>query len=124
VFEGDDGQINEYVGGYSDWQRQRGKKIYPGKVKSDKPVKAEGKANTNQGSKPTKLSYKDQRELDRLPAKIESLEAEQTELQAAVNEPAFYQQSRDETEVTLKRLETVVAELETCYRRWGALESG
>lgn len=124
VFEGNDGQINEYVGGYSDWQRQRSKNIYPKKVKSNKPVKAEAKANNNQSGKPVKLSYKDQRELGRLPEKIALLEAEQTELQAAVNEPAFYQQARDETEATLQRLETVAAELETCYRRWETLELG
>ena len=118
VFEGDDGQINEYVGGYSDWQRQRSSNSYTKKVKSNKPVKAKDKANNNQGGKSVKRSYKDQRELDRLPEKIASLETEQTELQAVVNEPAFYQQARDETEATLKRLETVIAELETCYRRW------
>ena len=122
VFEGDDGRINEYVGGYSDWQRQRSKNISSGKVKSKQSVKPEGKVNNNQANKPAKLSYKDQRELDRLPAKIESLEAEQTELQTAVNEPAFYQQERDETEAVLRRLETVIEDLESCYRRWTALE--
>ena len=125
VFEGNDGRINEYVGGYSDWQRQRNRSVTQ-KSKSKKSVKVEGKAKSkkNQGGKPVKLSYKDQSELDGLPAKIEALETEQTDLQTAVNEPAFYQQDRDETTATLERLETVTEELEICYRRWEVLESG
>lgn len=125
VFEGDDGRINEYVGGYSDWQRQR-KKSVTEKSSSNKFVKAEGKVKSvkNQGGKPVKLSYKDQRELDELPAMIETLETEQAELQAAINEPAFYQQASENITATLDRLEAVTDELEFCYRRWEALESG
>jgi ATP-binding cassette subfamily F protein uup len=119
VFEGD-GRVGEYVGGYSDWLRQRRqpKKAAQGKqapvVPAKKAQKPAGKAK--------KLSYKDQRELDALPVQIEALEAEQGELEAAISLPAFYQQTADAVKTTLTRLEAVNAELEACYERWGELE--
>ena len=70
-----------------------------------------------------KLSYKDQRELDALPARIEALEAEQAQLHAAVNDAGFYQQSPDDISAVLGRLEAIAGELETCYERWGILEA-
>jgi ATP-binding cassette subfamily F protein uup len=122
VFEGE-GRIGEYVGGYTDWLRQRRNPAAPGteapRAKTPPPASAVEK----RGTKPRKLSYKEQRELETLPAKIESLEAEQTRLQSAVGAPAFYQQAAGEITKTLARLEAITKELETCYARWEALES-
>ena len=75
------------------------------------------------GSKPKKLSYKDQRELDALPARIESLENEQSELQAITSDPGFYRQDPETISTTLARLEKVAGELEACYTRWEELEA-
>ena len=123
VFEGD-GHIGEYVGGYSDWLRQR----QAAARESTKPAAPAGPSKTSPPEakpvgKPKKLSYKDQRELDALPARIEALETEQAQLHAAVNDAGFYQQSADDISVALERLEAIARELETCYERWGILEA-
>jgi ATP-binding cassette subfamily F protein uup len=119
VFEGD-GVIGEYVGGYSDWQRQKQQDA----GKPGKPSRTAPAAKTAvSGGKPKKLSYKDQRELDVLPGKIETLEAEQGELQETISQSDFYQQSADTVKETLARLETVNVELEICYKRWELLEA-
>jgi ATP-binding cassette subfamily F protein uup len=119
VFEGE-GRIGEYVGGYSDWLRQRKSAKSPAAAKPTRrlaPARAEPLAGM-----PRKLSYKDQRELDTLPAKIEAMEAEQAKLQAAISDQGFYQQSSDDIAATLARLEMVSGELEACYVRWEDLE--
>ena len=118
VFEGR-GVIREYVGGYSDWLRQK---------KADrKPVKKAANSNpdpdkSNQTVKLKKLSYKDQRELDSLPQLIESLDAEQAQLQETMNAAGFYQQDPQTVASVLARFEAVGKELEGCYGRWEELE--
>ena len=124
VFEGR-GVIREYVGGYSDWLRQKKTDRKP--VKKDPgskpaPDKASQAARPNQTVKPTKLSYKDQRELDSLPQLIESLDAEQAQLQETMNAAGFYQQDPQTVASVLARFEAVGKELEGCYGRWEELE--
>jgi ATP-binding cassette subfamily F protein uup len=121
VFEGN-GAIGEYVGGYSDWLQQK-KAEQPAGQASNNPV-AEPATKTGAETRPKKLSYKNQRELDSLPQRIEALDAEQTQLQEAIGESGFYRQDKDEVAATLARLEAVGEELETCYSRWEELESG
>ena len=118
VFEGG-GRIGEYVGGYSDWLRQRPAAVAP---KPDAPRAAKPVPVAPAG-KPRKLSYKEQQELKALPGKIEALEAEQSQLQAAVSTAGFYQQPGEKIAATRARLETVTQELVACYDRWEALES-
>ena len=118
VFEGG-GRIAEYVGGYSDWIRQR--KAAGAPVKPDAQPRARSKAA--QAVKPRRLSYNEQRELDALPAKIELLEAEQLALQAALGDPASFRGSSPPGQAALDRLQALVAELEAAYVRWDALES-
>ena len=69
-----------------------------------------------------KLSYKDQRELEQLPARIEQLENAVAELGAAMNEAAFFQQAPTAIVAANQRLATVQAELEQAYARWSELE--
>ena len=119
VFEGE-GRIGEYVGGYSDWLRQKKteeKTARQGAVPGPAPVEKE------RAQKPGKLSYKDQRELDALPAIIEGLEDEQSQLQEAVSDAAFYQQPAEEISTTLARLESIASELVEGYARWEELEA-
>ena len=119
VFEGED-RIGEYVGGYSDWLHQQSSIA----TQAGKPATTRPAANHKPSAgKPRKLSYKDQRELDALPERIEALETEQSQLQQAVSEPNFYQQSDEEVKAVLTRLETVTAKLESCYARWEVLEA-
>lgn len=120
VFE-DDGRIQEYVGGYSDWAR-RGKHL----AEADNPFEAEARkkaaAERRRRKQPTKLSYKDQRELDQLPAEIETIEASVATLQKAIANPDFYAQEQDSIQATLQELAEAEALLEQRIERWSELE--
>ncbi len=119
VFEGD-GQINEYVGGYSDWLRVKQQQSAQAAAVDPKPKKEKTKPK----SKPAnKLSFKDKRELEQLPALIEELEERQSLLNDAVNQPDFYKQEHDSVKKTLAELEQVNQELEQAYQRWETLDN-
>jgi ATP-binding cassette subfamily F protein uup len=123
VFEGD-GQISEYVGGYSEWLRQR-PSIDPepkGVVKSQQKA-GKGVVEQVAESQRIKLSYKDQRELELLPARIESLETEIVSAQQAMADPALYQQGGEKLAELKARLEQLEGELAVAYERWEALEA-
>jgi ATP-binding cassette subfamily F protein uup len=120
VFEGQ-GRVREYVGGYDDWLRQR-PTAQPMSDKSESQKRPRPKLRSEAKQTPGKLSYKDQRELETLPARIESLEEEQAELHETMASPAFYQQSGERISATKSRLAVVEAELEQAYGRWEALE--
>ena len=134
-FEGD-GVIQEFVGGYTDiqaWYAERtltnnnvsdnnSNKINAtndavnGHIDQQKQTEASPKRNK-------KLSYKDQRELDALPALIESLEIQQEELQNSINAPDFFGKSAEQTTPILEKLARTQSELEQAYLRWDELES-
>ena len=120
VFE-QDGRIQDYVGGYSDWLR-RGHEL----AESDRPYEAgerkRAAAERRKQNRPTKLSYKDQRELDQLPAEIESLEASIVALQELVAEPDFYSKDHEKVQAKLKELADMEALLEQRIERWSELE--
>jgi len=121
VFE-DDG-LNEYVGGYDDWLRQR-KKIAPGQNDDSKtkPSMAQT-APAPEVKKLVKLSFKEQRELDAVPAKIETLENQQAALETQIAMPEFYQQEQDVIAQKLSELEDISQQLATAYERWDELEA-
>ena len=119
VFE-DEGRVNEYVGGYNDWLRQR--KVVAPEAKVNKSANARA-ADGSTPKRAKKLSYKDKHELASLPAQIEALESEQSTLQEQINEPGFYQQDKAAIDAGLARLEQLQAELTTGYQRWEALEA-
>lgn len=70
-----------------------------------------------------KLSYKDQRELEALPARIEALEREQRDLNARIASPDFYKESREAIAAALARAEALQLEAVAAYARWHDLES-
>lgn len=121
AFEGS-GRLSEYVGGYDDWVRQRRPEVEQAAPEPTKAVAAAAKAEKKTTPKRSKLSYKDQRELDALPQRIEELEAEVETLHGAMADPAFYQQDGAAIAETRERLEGVEAELAEAYERWEALE--
>ncbi|MEJ2176423.1 MAG: ATP-binding cassette domain-containing protein, partial [Gammaproteobacteria bacterium] len=113
------GLVREYVGGYSDWERQRhnspsGEVIVPEQKVS--PAKLKSPSNK-------KLSYKLQLELDQLPARIEALESRQSALTESISNSSFYELPQQEIDSTLQQLDEVTKELEQCYQRWDELES-
>ena len=120
VLEGG-GRVGDYVGGYSDWLRQRPEPLV------DKKASAKGQpkpaaAKSSKSSPVVKLSYKDQRELEQLPKRIEDLEQEQAALHQRMADPALYQGNGSEVAAAQARLVEVEAELTRSYARWEALE--
>ena len=121
VFEGP-GVVREYVGGYQDWLRQR---------PAPRPEPRQGKPSPGErtpprsadAERPRKLSYRDQRELDALPARIEALEGERDALLAGMSEPAFYQREGSAIRAVQTQLEQLEQALETAYALWASLES-
>jgi ATP-binding cassette subfamily F protein uup len=119
VFEGG-GRVNAYVGGYQDWLRQRAASMRT----AAKPAAARKASEPKPADplKPKKLSYKDQRELDRLPARIEALDAESAEIQAALGNPDLYRESPEKVRELNDRMQQLEQELAVAYERWEALE--
>jgi ABC transport system ATP-binding/permease protein len=115
------GSWNEYVGGYSDWLKQRrrpatGASTKPtSKPPAPAPAAAPAKARA-------KLSFKEQRELEGLPKEIEGLESEQSELTALMSTPEYHRQGPEKMRTDGKRLEEIEALLQAKYARWEALE--
>ncbi|MEM6988657.1 MAG: ATP-binding cassette domain-containing protein, partial [Pseudomonadota bacterium] len=122
-FDGD-GQVTEYVGGYSDWLRQRTPAPATAKAPAPTPAKKDA-AGPSQSTprKPAKLSYKDQRALDALPDQIDALETEQSQLQDLVNAPDSYQRDPDAWQAAADRLEAIELELLACLDQWETLEA-
>ena len=118
AFEGN-GQVREYVGGYSDWMRQRPAPEPAAVIKPKSPAAPAKPART---ATPGKLSYSDRRELEQLPARIETLEQRQQELQALIAQPAFYKQEAAAITQQLEALRIVETELDAAYQRWVVLE--
>ena len=117
VFE--NGTVNQYVGGYDDWLRQR-----PSERKSEPPVAGKPpQSRPEKVQKTKKLSYKDQRELDQLPARIDALEETIAALGERVSAPDFYKQSREDIAVVEQQLADAQSALEDAFLRWEELES-
>jgi ATP-binding cassette subfamily F protein uup len=144
VLEGN-GHVGEYVGGYSDWLRQR-----PQAASIEAPARRSGESR-NAATLPSspgvernktldpgfrrddeqrsetpapkrKLSYKDARELEQLPARIEALEAEIASRTHAMQDPAFFRQDASAIAAANAALATLQGELDAAYARWQALD--
>ncbi|MDR5874750.1 ATP-binding cassette domain-containing protein [Halomonas sp. CUBES01] len=130
AFEGD-GVVREYVGGYTDWIRQGGKlppAPWEGAARQNtEPTSSVAKEKPSTpaapATKPVKLSYKLQRELDELPAQIERLESDVEALEKEAGDPAFYQQESTVVTARLQALEQAQEALEAAMERWMALEA-
>jgi ATP-binding cassette subfamily F protein uup len=132
VFDGK-GNIDEQVGGYSDWEiRDKATKAeFDAAVKAgSKKAKAPSQSK-NQKAAPAaaekkapakKLSYKLQRELDELPKQIETLEAKQAELGEETGSAEFYQKDADYVATKLDELQSLEQQLEALEERWLELE--
>ena len=126
VLEGE-GRVGEYVGGYSDWLRQR----EPARAGAPAP-EASAPSTSRTAAHPApaaaprtrrKLGYKDQRELDALPARIDALEQAITRLHEAMARPDLYTGDGGEVARTQRELDEAQAALEKCYARWAELEA-
>ena len=118
VFEGE-GRIEEYVGGYADWQRQS--KQQSTIATPIEPVrKSSAKIQTKTAAR--KPSYKEQRELETVHARIETLEAEQKRLSAMLAQADFYQRDKAGFLAVTQQLEDAGKALRAAYARWEELE--
>ena len=128
-FEGD-GVVNKYIGGYFDAKQQQiqyhasltanSQNVKKNEPLAIEPVKAE-KPKAEQ--KKVKLSYKEQRELEALPAQMEALEAEMEALQTEVNSADFFSKEASYTQAQLQKLAEAEMALEQAFERWEQLEN-
>jgi ATP-binding cassette subfamily F protein uup len=129
VAEGN-GLWREYAGGYSDYLRQRpkatGRAAEPAAETSDTRASnalIPPASTPAAGKTRARMSYKDQRELAALPAEIEALELEQTELTARMAGPDYYRLGPEQLRADRQRLETLERLLLEKFARWEALEA-
>ncbi|WP_151980410.1 ATP-binding cassette domain-containing protein [Acinetobacter guerrae] len=123
VFDGKGG-IEEYVGGYQDYLLQRPNQTVVDQ-KSD-VKKAQSKAEANKAvapAKKVKLSFKDQRELEQLPAEIENLETEQSELSNKLADGSWFVKDAAAATQASQRLSEIEEQLLEKLERWDALEN-
>jgi len=112
VFEGD-ARVSEYVGGYDDWLAQKAAIIAE---KANASVAA-----VSAPERKRKLSNKERQDLENLPALIERMEAELSELRARMHSPDFYRSAADDVRRSTDRLNELPGEIEAAYTRWHAL---
>ncbi|MBN8225181.1 MAG: ATP-binding cassette domain-containing protein [Xanthomonadales bacterium] len=129
VMEGE-GRVGEYVGGYSDWLRQSQpwlrQRPPPREAVAAKAIVAPPPATAappspSAGAK-RKLGYRESRELEQLPARIEALEGELSALAAAMSEAGFYQQVPAQVAAHTRRMALAQEELDAAYARWAELD--
>ena len=130
AWEGDEspGRWREYEGGYEDWkmQRERARGLALQAEKRSAPAPKPAAATSAPPApaapaKPKKLSYKEQRELDGLPARIEALELEQKELAALLGSADFYADDPARVEQAQMRVAQIDDELTEALERWELL---
>ncbi|KGK11221.1 ABC transporter ATP-binding protein [Vibrio navarrensis] len=126
IFEGE-GRIEEFVGGYHDAQQQRSQAILAREIETKQSPKTKVVEDTPKTTpvKNTskKLSYKLQRELEALPARLEQLETDIEALQEQVNSADFFSQPVEKTQPVLDKLTALEQELEIAFERWEELEA-
>ncbi|VXB62902.1 ABC transporter ATP-binding protein uup-1 [Luteimonas sp. 9C] len=127
VMEGE-GRVGEYIGGYEDWLRQRPQPgaALPGTTLA--PKAAVTAAATAAPSTPApvakrKLSYKDQRELEQLPLRIEQLEGDIARMTDEMHTPAFYQRDAEAIAAHGQQLQDTQTALDAAYLRWTELDA-
>lgn len=127
VLEGE-GQVQEFIGGWTDYANWRAARPHtpapprePASSRQSETPGVHAKESTLPRSR--RLSFKEQREFDSLPATIESLENDKSELERAVADPAFYQRPQDEVRRALTTLQSLGAEIDAAYARWAELEA-
>jgi ABC transport system ATP-binding/permease protein len=115
-----EGRVGEYVGGYAEWLRQRPQAMA---MRPRNEATAANAAPLAPVPKKRKLAYKEMRELESLPATIESLEKRIAELTAAMNDPAFFKQDAEAIVTANETMAKTQSELDVAYARWQELEA-
>lgn len=117
------GAVNQYPGGYADYERQRPAAVRATAADGTAPAAGKNERGKPGGAPPKKLSYNEKRELELLPDRISALEAEVAEMRSAVADPALYRSDPAGAKDLADRLAAKEAELEAAVDRWAELES-
>ncbi len=119
MFEPD--YVREYIGGYDDWLRQSSaQKEQPGELKS-KPTQGQPTEVSAKKEPLPKLSFKESKELEKLPSLIESLEASIAIAHEKMASPDFYKKPKEELAREQSNLVELESKLATAYSRWAEL---
>ena len=135
AWEGEEtpGFWREYEGGYEDWksQKARAKTMREQAAKASAPAPTEKKSTAAVAAaksvaavdavRPRKLSFKEQRELDELPARIEAMEVEQKALSALLADGVIYTTDPDKAALSQTRYAKLDADLLVALERWELL---
>ena len=105
-----------------DWLRQRASKP-AARAAAPKPVAPAAKTDTKKSAAGKKLSYKDQRELDQLPARIEALEQEAKAVHTKLADPGLYKSDPAASKQLGARLKEIETTLRDANDRWEVLEA-
>ena len=123
VFE-DEG-VSEYVGGYDAWRDAVARRVGSAEEKPSQASQSKEKAvarKPEMSSDKKKLSYKDQRELDQLPSRIETLETQIAEMHESMGDSSYYQQDGEKIAEDATKLKDLEQSLSDAYQRWEELE--
>jgi ATP-binding cassette subfamily F protein uup len=115
------GRWREYVGGYSDWLAQRPTPVVPERAAAPRPQESRAVA-VNKPAR-AKLSYKEGRELEELPAQLEALENEQQAIAAKMAAADYHATGADSIRVDRERLAEIERLLEDKFVRWAELDA-
>jgi ATP-binding cassette subfamily F protein uup len=110
-----DGVVDEYVGGYSDYLRQR--PLPPAPRSAPKPFRQPGERRARE-RRADKLSWREQRDLETLPAQIAALEAENARLEASLADPGLYARDRAAFEACSARHAQLAHQLKASEETW------
>ena len=119
AFEGT-GKVQEYVGGYEDWQRQS---KLPPVLQAPSPKPKASSPKPQAPGRKAKRTFKEEKEYAGLPKRIAALEAEQQQLQEAIARPEFYKDGAQAIKKTMERVAAVEAELLAAMERCDVLDS-
>jgi ATP-binding cassette subfamily F protein uup len=118
---GPDGRVSEHVGGWSDWKREDDARRAAQAAREKPKVDANPAPVASQAPVTRKLSYKETRELEELPGRIERMESEQAALGEAMADPSFYRKAPDEIAAANAKLDSLAADIAKAYARWEEL---
>ena len=110
--------LREYVGGYSDWLRQRPSD----QTTETKPTEQKSTSVTPKPANKKKLAFHEKREYEALSAEIEQMEAQIKALEEAMTDPQFFQSNPDHAAAESARYQTLQADLEMKFYRYMELD--
>ncbi len=114
-----DGEVREYDGGYNDYFRANQQRLSA----QPKAAAAVGATKSPSGERARKLSFKEKKELDELPGRIDALEARIRQAHDAMSDPSFYKRDKGEIQQANAAVQAAEKGLADAFARWEELAS-